>query len=55
MADNRFFTRGEAEAIARKVLGFSRADDARVNLSSTVTGNTRFAANHIGAAQRVEQ
>lgn len=50
MADNRFFTRAEAEAIAAKVLGFSRADEARVNLSSTVTGNTRFAQNQVSTS-----
>jgi predicted Zn-dependent protease len=50
MADNRFFTRAEAEAIAAKVLGFSKADEARVNLSSTVTGNTRFAQNQVSTS-----
>jgi predicted Zn-dependent protease len=50
MADTRFFTRAEAEALAAKVLGFSRADEARVNLSSTVTGNTRFAQNQVSTS-----
>ncbi|HEU0079768.1 MAG TPA: TldD/PmbA family protein [Longimicrobiaceae bacterium] len=50
MSDNRFFTRAEAEAIAARVLGFSRADEARVNLSNTVTGNTRFAQNQVSTS-----
>jgi len=50
MADNRFFTRAEAEALAARVLGFSKADEARVNLSSTVTGNTRFAQNQVSTS-----
>lgn len=50
MSDNRFFTREEAEALAAKVLGFSKADDARVNLSSTVNGNTRFAQNQVSTS-----
>ncbi len=49
MAD-RFFSRDEAEAIARKALGFSKADDARVNINSTVTGNTRFAQNQVSTS-----
>jgi len=50
MADNRFFSRDEAQAITAKVLGFSRADEARVNLNSTVTGNTRFAQNQVSTS-----
>jgi predicted Zn-dependent protease len=40
-------TREEAEAIARRALSFSRADQARVNISSSLRGNTRFAINQI--------
>ncbi|HEX2091218.1 MAG TPA: TldD/PmbA family protein [Longimicrobiaceae bacterium] len=50
MAETRFFSRDEAEAIASKVLGFSRADEARVNINSTVTGNTRFAQNQVSTS-----
>lgn len=50
MADNRFFSREEAEALARRVLSFSTADDARVNLTSGVSGNTRFAVNQVSTA-----
>jgi predicted Zn-dependent protease len=50
MSDLRFFTRDEAEAITRKVLSFSTADQARVNLSSGMTGNTRFAQNQVSTS-----
>ncbi|HEV2146708.1 MAG TPA: TldD/PmbA family protein [Longimicrobiaceae bacterium] len=50
MADNRFFTRQEAEALATKVLGMSKADEVRVNINSGVTGNTRFAQNQVSTA-----
>ena len=38
-----FISREEAQRIAERALLFSTADQARVNLSSTDTGNTRFA------------
>ena len=47
---NKFFTREESEALARRVLGFSTADEARVNLNSQTQGNTRFARNQISTA-----
>jgi predicted Zn-dependent protease len=50
MADNVFFSRQEAEALAAKVLGFSKADEARVNINSAATGNTRFAQNQVSTA-----
>ena len=53
MADERFFSREQAEALARKVLGFSKADEARVNISSTTQGNTRFAQNQVSTAADV--
>jgi predicted Zn-dependent protease len=40
-------TREEMETIARRALSFSVADEARVNISSTARGNTRFALNQI--------
>ena len=46
----RYLPRADAEAIAQKVLSFSTADDARVNLFSTSTGNTRFAQNQVSTA-----
>ncbi|HKP76620.1 MAG TPA: TldD/PmbA family protein [Longimicrobiaceae bacterium] len=50
MPDRKFISREEAEAIARRALSFSTADDARVNLQSGTHGNTRFARNQISTA-----
>src|SRR5439155_2912604 len=36
-------TRDEAKALADRVLSFSKADETRVNITSTRNGNTRFA------------
>jgi len=47
MPDKKFISREEAEAIARRALSFSTADEARVNLQSATHGNTRFARNQI--------
>jgi predicted Zn-dependent protease len=46
----RYLSRSDAEAIAQKVLSFSTADDARVNLSSGSVGNTRFARNQVSTS-----
>lgn len=50
MPDRKFITRDEAEAITRRALSFSTADDARVNIQSFTHGNTRFARNQISTA-----
>src|SRR4051795_6159279 len=50
MPDKKFISREEAEAIARRTLALSTADDARVNLQSATHGNTRFARNQISTA-----
>jgi len=47
MPDRKFISREEAEAIARRALSFSTADDARVFLQSGTRGNTRFARNQV--------
>ncbi|HEV7586859.1 MAG TPA: TldD/PmbA family protein [Longimicrobium sp.] len=47
MPDKKFISREEAEAIARRALSFSTADEARVNLQSATHGNTRFARNQV--------
>ena len=47
LATARHLSRAECEAIAKKVLGFSTADEARVTISSGVRGNTRFAVNQV--------
>ena len=43
-------TREQAEALARRVLALSSADEARVNIGQAWSGNTRFAANEITTA-----
>ena len=43
-------SRDDAQALARRVLGFSTADEARVNVNQAWSGNTRFAANEITTA-----
>ncbi|HEX5724385.1 MAG TPA: TldD/PmbA family protein [Longimicrobiaceae bacterium] len=50
MQGNRFFSREEAQALARRVLSFSTAEQARVNLQSGMQGNTRFAVNQVSTA-----
>jgi len=50
MPDRKFLSRDEAEAITRRALSFSTADDARVNIQSFTHGNTRFARNQISTA-----
>src|SRR4051812_3267995 len=50
MPDKKFISREEAEAIARRTLALSTADDARVNLQSATHGNTRFARNQVSTA-----
>jgi predicted Zn-dependent protease len=50
MADNRYLSRADAEALAQKVLSFSTADEARVNINSGTQGNTRFAQNQVSTA-----
>ncbi len=43
----RILSRAEVEALAKRVLSFSTADAARVNISTGSRGNTRFAVNQI--------
>jgi predicted Zn-dependent protease len=50
MAETRFLSEAEARRISERVLSFSRADHCRVNLNSTVDGNTRFAQNQMSTA-----
>jgi predicted Zn-dependent protease len=45
-----FISREEAQRIIERALSFSRADQARVNLSSADTGNTRFAQNQMSTS-----
>lgn len=43
-------SRTQAEALCKRVLGFSSADEMRVNVGSGATANTRFAVNQISTA-----
>lgn len=46
----RHLSRAEAEAICKRVLSFSTADECRVSINSGVRANTRFAVNQISTA-----
>lgn len=50
MAEPRYLSRSDAEALAQKILSFSTADEARVNINSGTEGNTRFAVNQVSTA-----
>ena len=50
MRDVKLLSRADAEALAKRVLAFSTADEARVNIVSGWSGNTRFAGNEITTA-----
>jgi predicted Zn-dependent protease len=43
-------SRSDAEAIVKRALSFSRADESRVTIDGNVRGNTRFAVNQISTA-----
>lgn len=43
----RVLSRAEAESLAKRVLGFSQAEAARVSINSGNRGNTRFAVNQV--------
>jgi predicted Zn-dependent protease len=49
-ADSPFLTREQAQAVAERVLRFTTADEARVNIQSGAQGNTRWAVNQISTA-----
>lgn len=48
-----YLTRDEARALAERALSFSTADQARVTINSSSTGNTRFAVNQISTSGEV--
>ena len=43
----RYLPRAESEALTKRALGFSTAEQARVSVNSGTRGNTRFAVNQI--------
>ena len=45
-----YLSRDDARALAVRVLGFSRAEQARVSINSGARGNTRFATNQISTS-----
>ena len=45
-----YLSRDEARALAERVLSFSRAEQARVNIQSGSEGNTRFAVNQVSTS-----
>jgi predicted Zn-dependent protease len=47
MSGDALLTRDQAKALADRVLKFSTADETRVNIASTWSGNTRFADSSI--------
>lgn len=46
----RYLSRDESEAITRRVLAITAADETRVSISSGALGNTRFAVNQVSTA-----
>jgi predicted Zn-dependent protease len=46
----RLLSRDDCEALAKKLLGFAKADETRVTIQSQARGNTRFAVNQISTA-----
>lgn len=47
MREPRYLSEAEARELARRTLALSSADEARVNLTSGIEGNTRFAVNQV--------
>jgi hypothetical protein len=45
-------TKDEAQALLKKVLSYSKADECEVNLSGTDSANIRYARNPFLPAQR---
>jgi predicted Zn-dependent protease len=46
----RYLSREEAEALAKRVLGYATGESTRVNISSASRANTRFAVNQVSTA-----
>jgi predicted Zn-dependent protease len=50
MADSRFLSRDQAEALVQKVIKLSKADSIQVNVGGGYAANVRFADNRISTA-----
>jgi len=48
-------SKDEAQALLKKVLSYSKADECEVNLSGTDSGNIRYARNSVSTSGRVSQ
>ncbi len=48
-------TKDEAQALLKKVLGDSKADECEVNLNGTDRGNIRYARNSVSTSGRISQ
>jgi len=48
--ENAPLSRDDAQALAKRTLAFSKADQARVTIFNGAQGNTRFAANQVSTA-----
>src|SRR3954453_7543574 len=50
IADSRFLSRDQAEALVQKVVKLSKSDSIQVNLGGGYAANVRFADNRISTA-----
>jgi predicted Zn-dependent protease len=50
MSETRFLSREEMQRLTARILSYSKAEQARVNLSSGHEGNIRFAVNQVSTA-----
>jgi predicted Zn-dependent protease len=48
-------TKDEAQALLKKVLSYSKADECEINLSGSDNGNIRYARNSVSTSGRVSQ
>ncbi|MBS1610519.1 MAG: TldD/PmbA family protein, partial [Bacteroidetes bacterium] len=48
-------TKEEAQALLKKVLGYSKADECEVNLNGSENGNIRYALNAVSTSGGVSQ
>lgn len=55
MTNMTILTQDEAQALMKKVLAYSKADECEVNLNGTDRGNIRYARNAVSTSGRVSQ
>ena len=48
-------TKDEAQALLKKILSYSKADECEINLSGTNTGNVRYARNAVSTSGSISQ